>query len=493
MAEISLGKVFMTPKGVWDSTKQYQSLDIVMVRGATSSTGYISTDVIPANTPINDKRWKTLFVVNDGEATADFNNKVNKVNANKKAIDTIYAELQKMYGVQISDTEPTEERTGIWVDTSSTETFSVPEIKDNVVNTTDTWSSQKINQMVSVDSYATKSGACADDDRVAIYDSVSKTQKKTLFGGGVWNWIVNKLTNAVISNLQTNNKTVLGAINELNSKSHNIPRIVPKDITSYYNDGSLWKRLEGSGGYSLFEDLFVGDYLKMSRHISALNPAADYQLTGSQYVTIASLGGLAGNGDNTSASDKWAVMVPGMGFGGTQHFGRSRMNPTNTTVGGYKGSEMNTTVIGEVATTGSTAAGATINQQLFAEFGSHLKTTRELITNSINATGVNKFGTTTGCSNNWEWISMQAVLMSEIEVYGSCIFSSSGYDTGTANHQFELFAFSENAINNRSAWYFLKDVASTSRFCDCDSTGYSGYVDASAGSVCVRPRFVIGA
>lgn len=218
MAEISLGKVFMTPKGVWDGTKQYQSLDIVMVRGATSSTGYISTDVIPANTPISDKRWKTLFTVNDGEATADFNNKVNKVDANKKAIDTIYAELQKMYGVQISDTEPTEERTGIWVDTSSTETFSVPEIKDNVVNTTDTWSSQKINQMVSVDSYAAKSDACADDDRVAIYDSVSKTQKKALFGGGVWNWIVNKLTNAVISNLQTNNKTVLGAINELNSK-----------------------------------------------------------------------------------------------------------------------------------------------------------------------------------------------------------------------------------------------------------------------------------
>lgn len=217
MAEISLGKVFMTPKGVWDGTKQYQSLDIVMVRGATSSTGYISTDVIPANTPINDKRWKTLFVVNDGEATADFNNKVNKVDANKKAIDTIYAELQKMYGVQISDTEPTEERTGIWVDTSSTETFSVPEIKDNVVNTTDTWSSQKINQMVSVDSYAAKSDACADDDRIAIYDSVSKTQKKALFGGGVWNWIVNKLTNAVISNLQTNNQTVLGAINELNS------------------------------------------------------------------------------------------------------------------------------------------------------------------------------------------------------------------------------------------------------------------------------------
>lgn len=332
-----------------------------------------------------------------------------------------------------------------------------------------------------------------DKDEMMILDTTGKANKR-LGLSALSDWILNKLADKTFQKLATSNKTILGAINDLNSVAyHNIPRIVPKDITSYYNDGSLWKRLEGTGGYSLFEDLFVGDYIKMSRPISAPNPVAEHQLTGSQYVTIASLGGLAGNGDNISASDKWAVMVPGMGFGGTQHFGRSRMNPTNTTVGGYKGSEMNTTVIGEVATAGSTAAGATINQQLFAEFGSHLKTTRELITNSINATGINKFGTTTGCSNNWEWLSIQAVLMSEVEVYGSCVFSSSGYDTGTANHQFELFAFSKNAINNRSAWYFLKDVASASRFCGCNDYGGSSYGDAPSAGLCVRPRFVIGA
>ncbi len=336
----------------------------------------------------------------------------------------------------------------------------------------------------------------ADNDEVMALDTAGKANKR-LSLSTLSDWVLGKIADKVFEELQTNDKTILGAINELNSNSvayHNIPRIVPKDITPYYNDGSLWKRLEGTGGYSLFEDLFVGDYLKMSRPISAPNPVADYQLTGSQYVTIASLGGLAGNGDNSSASDKWAVMVPGMGFGGTQHFGRSRMNPTNTTVGGYKGSEMNTTVIGGVATAGSTAAGATINQQLFAEFGSHLKTTREFITNSVNATGTNKFGAATGCSNGCEWSSMQSVLMSEVEVYGSCVFSSSGYDTGTANHQFELFTFSKNAINNRSAWYFLKDVASASQFCGCGgSSGSSSYSSASNVNASVRPRFVIGA
>lgn len=34
---------------------------------------------------------------------------------------------------------------------------------------------------------------------------------------GLWNWIVDKLANAVISRLETTSKNVIGAINELNS------------------------------------------------------------------------------------------------------------------------------------------------------------------------------------------------------------------------------------------------------------------------------------
>lgn len=56
-----------------------------------------------------------------------------------------------------------------------------------------------------------------DADTLMLYDAVLKSNKLSPFSG-IWNWIVGKLTNAVISNLQTNNKTVLGAINELNSK-----------------------------------------------------------------------------------------------------------------------------------------------------------------------------------------------------------------------------------------------------------------------------------
>jgi hypothetical protein len=58
----------------------------------------------------------------------------------------------------------------------------------------------------------------ADNDTMMIYDAAAKANKLSPFSG-IWNWIVGKLTNAVISNLQTSNKSVIGALNELNSKT----------------------------------------------------------------------------------------------------------------------------------------------------------------------------------------------------------------------------------------------------------------------------------
>lgn len=57
-----------------------------------------------------------------------------------------------------------------------------------------------------------------DADTLMIYDAAAKANKLSPFSG-IWNWMVNKLTNAVINNLQTSNKTVVGALNELNSKA----------------------------------------------------------------------------------------------------------------------------------------------------------------------------------------------------------------------------------------------------------------------------------
>lgn len=56
-----------------------------------------------------------------------------------------------------------------------------------------------------------------DNDLLVEYDAAASKVKNVKFGG-VWNWIVKKLTSAVINELQTSSKNVVGAINELNSK-----------------------------------------------------------------------------------------------------------------------------------------------------------------------------------------------------------------------------------------------------------------------------------
>lgn len=290
-------------------------------------------------------------------------------------------------------------------------------------------------------------------------------------------------------------------------RSHNVPRYMDgalgKDITSYYTDGTLWDRIAGTNGFSLFEDIYAGDYFQMSKTSAAKtgdgkgiqcpgeNSSYATNTVDCSWVTIAGIDTLRGNGDTVTMDYHHLVMVPGKGEEGIQHFGLHRMNASDTTEGGYVGSEMFKSVIGAVALEGSTASGATINQQLYAEFGSHLKTTRELLSNTMTSTLTNRFGSATGASSNWAWTSCQAVLMSEVEVYGSTVWSSSGFDTGNANRQLPLFAFSKKAQNNRSAWYWLKSIASSGYFCCSDAFGESGCGNASMTDRFVRPRFVI--
>lgn len=59
-----------------------------------------------------------------------------------------------------------------------------------------------------------------DEDTLMIKDNAATTKanKRTKFSG-LWNWIVDKLAAAVIANLNTTNKTVIGALNELNSNT----------------------------------------------------------------------------------------------------------------------------------------------------------------------------------------------------------------------------------------------------------------------------------
>ena len=57
-----------------------------------------------------------------------------------------------------------------------------------------------------------------DTDEIMIADTKANANKRTLFSG-LWIWIADKLATAVISQLETQNKSIIPALNELNSNA----------------------------------------------------------------------------------------------------------------------------------------------------------------------------------------------------------------------------------------------------------------------------------
>lgn len=66
--------------------------------------------------------------------------------------------------------------------------------------------------------YTHKSTALSDNDEVMLLDSTDEKNKRGLMSK-FWDYVVDKMATAVISKLETNNKTIIGAINALNSES----------------------------------------------------------------------------------------------------------------------------------------------------------------------------------------------------------------------------------------------------------------------------------
>lgn len=151
-----------------------------------------------------------------------------------------------------------------------------------------------------------------------------------------------------------------------------------------------------------------------------------------------------------------------------------QMNSTNVTTGGYKGSAMHTTKLPALVT------------KLQTVLGSHLKKRRVLISNSVNTSIASMAGEGwTGASNGWEWVDIYAVLPSEVEVYGSTVFSSSFRDVGEACQKLPIFNFINPVYFSRWALW-LRAVASSPNFCVVGSHGHAHGNNAS-NSFGVRP------
>ena len=246
-----------------------------------------------------------------------------------------------------------------------------------------------------------------------------------------------------------------------------------KDITDLYQSGRLWTDIaDGS-----FRNEYIGDYFD-------LNISTEYTASETIRCLISVFNPYLNCGDTP-------LTRPHIGITTKNCFAKThQMNPTNTTANGYNSASIHS-VLGKYATA------------IREAIGEHLIRYRSLLTNSISETGVSMAGAGfTGCSNGWDWNNVQLSLLSEIQVYGSNVFSSSGYDTGIDNVQLPLFALDPAALlcklggtddvnSSNRQWYWLKNVVSTTSFCNVDSRGHSNYGGAGFSGG-VRPLFLIG-
>ena len=110
---------------------------------------------------------------------------------------------------------------------------------------------------------------------------------------------------------------------------------------------------------------------------------------------------------------------------------------------------------------------------------SHLLAHNKLLSNAVNQTGTNKMGSATGCSSGWGWVSSYISALSEVQVYGATVWSSSGFDTGEACRQLDVFRVYNHTEIFGGEYPWLRDVVSASYAANANDGGYANYSTAS--------------
>lgn len=104
----------------------------------------------------------------------------------------------------------------------------------------------------------------------------------------------------------------------------------------------------------------------------------------------------------------------------------------------------------------------------------------KLLSTAVNATGINRFGEAGGCSSSWEWKSNQYIsALSEVQVYGGTVWSSSGFDTGEACRQLEVFQRYSHTEIFGGEYPWLRDVVSASNAASASDLGNAYITPAS--------------
>ena len=327
-------------------------------------------------------------------------------------------------------------------------------------------------------------GSLLREDIIPVDSSLSTTST---------NAVQNKVVKSAVDTLTTsvNAKLPLAGGNVTGSLSIGGVEVVPVANNAAAHNGiyrganlAQWYTIEQlstkvqAGDWS---NLFIGDYYDITMTTSyKSNETVRWQIAGfdTEY----------GHG-STMTSVHHLAMIPRDCFDTYQ-----KMNSTNTTEGGYSGSDMAKTVLPIYASALKTAIGE-----------AHVLTRQVLRSNAMTTTVVSgAYAGWSGASSGWAWVNEDLGLLSEVQVYGSRVLSSSFYDVGNFNKQLPIFALGQDlfvsgpsitsvgnqsfSANYRYAWW-LGSVVSSTHFARVDYRGDANYGDASAARG-VRPLFL---
>ena len=232
-----------------------------------------------------------------------------------------------------------------------------------------------------------------------------------------------------------------------------------RDITAAFNAGTVSANIANG----TFRDIFPGDYITKSVTISGKTYTVNWVVADCDYWI--------NKGDDPAMETHHVAIVP------QQPIFNAQMNPTNTTKGGYAGSEMYKNVIPACATGIVNAFGS-----------SHILTFRDHLTQDLNASAVSSGITVLTGAPNWNgaWHGQQCNLMSEAMLYDGPHCASSALDSLMATRQMSVFRLSEKLINYNRQWWWLRDIVSSKNFAMAFGYGNANTLIASF-SLGVRP------
>lgn len=224
-----------------------------------------------------------------------------------------------------------------------------------------------------------------------------------------------------------------------------------KDITDLFYDGTLSTQIAAG----TFDDIFVGDYIIG-------------QTSGRKYL-VADINYRLHTG-NTECTTNHVLMIP------EKIMGTAKMNDSDVVTGAYSGSKMYTTNLASFIST------------IEGDFGSgHILSHDNMLTSVVSGNNV----------TSWAWRDNRKVdIMSEVMVFGhNSKASTPSFETGADKKQLAIFMLNQSLMigindNNERAGWWLRDIASSTKFTGVTASGFSSDPAASS-EYGVRPAFLV--